>query len=217
MITREYKVILRNSEDHPKQDLLVNSQFKRIIARAGRRGGKTVAVATRAVKRFLQGRRQLYTAPTSEQTDAFWFEVKKALEEPIKAGVYHKDESERFIEIPGTKKRIKAKTAWNADTLRGDYADDLYFDEFQLTNEDAWDEVGEPMLLDNNGDAVFIYTPPSLKSTGVSKARDPRHASKLFEKASKDETGLWQAIHFTSHENPFISKEALNEADHRPV
>ena len=63
------------------------------------------------------------------------------------------------------------------------------------------------MLADNNGDAVFIYTPPSLYSTGVSKARDPRHASKLFKKAEED--ALWQAIHFTSHDNPHISQEAL--------
>jgi hypothetical protein len=110
----------------------------------------------------------------------------------------------------GTKQRIKAKTAWNANTLRGDFADDLYLDEFQLMNEDAWDEVGQPMLLDNNGDAVFIFTPPSLKSQGVSKARDPRHASKLFKTALTDTSGLWEAIHFTSHDNPFINKDALN-------
>ena len=43
--------------------------------------------------------------------------------------------------------------------LRGDYADELILDEFQLMNEDIWDAVGAPMLLDNNGDASFhLYT-----------------------------------------------------------
>ncbi len=204
-----HKCVTPDGRLHEPQDRLVNSVAKRLVVKAGRRGGKTWGIAKRAVKRFLKGRRQLYTAPTSEQTDSFWFEVKRALREPIDAGVFKCNESERFIEKPGTKQRIKAKTCWNADMLRGDAAADLYFDEFQLTNEDAWDEVGAPMLLDNNGDAVFIFTPPSLKGVGISKARDPRHASKLFKKAQADTTGFWQTIHFTSLENPFISQEAL--------
>jgi len=78
-------------------------------------------------------------------------------------------------------------------------------------DEDTWDVVGAPMLLDNDGDALFIYTPPSLRSAGVSKARDPRHASKMFRAAAEDQTGRWQALHFTSHDNPYISGAALQE------
>jgi hypothetical protein len=88
-------------------------------------------------------------------------------------------------------------------------ADDLYLDEYQLMNEDAWEVVGQPMLLDNNGNAVFIYTPPSLISAGASKARDPLHASKLFKKAAADQSGMWEVFHFTSWDNPFISQDAL--------
>lgn len=203
------QVVLPSMERHPHQAEFVNSSKKRIVVRAGRRGGKTVGVAIRTVTRFLQGRRQLYAAPTSEQVGKFWFEVCQALEPGIRLGYLKKNESELFIEKPGTEQRIKAKTAWNADMLRGDYADDLYLDEYQLMNEDTWEIVGAPMLLDNNGDAVFIYTPPSLRSAGVSKARDPRHAAKLFKKAQEDTTGRWQTVHFTSHDNPYISKEAL--------
>jgi len=206
---REYIVHLRNPQRHPPQQQFVESTSKRVLIKAGRRGGKTVGIAIRAVKRFLEGRRQLYAAPTTEQTDTFWFEVKRSLAEPVEAGIFKQNESEQFIELPGTKQRIKAKTAWNANTLRGDYADDLYLDEFQLMAEDTWNEVGAPMLLDNNGDAVLIYTPPSLHSSGVSKARDPRHASKMFKKALADTSGMWETIHFSSHENPFISHEAL--------
>jgi hypothetical protein len=205
----ELVVHLRNPETHPAQLQMVNSTAKRLIVKAGRRGGKTVGFAIRSVKRFLEGRRQLYAAPTSEQTETFWWEVKRALAEPVKAGIFKQNDSEQWIELPGTKQRIKAKTAWNGNTLRGDFADDLYLDEFQLMAEDTWGEVGQPMLLDNNGDAVFIFTPPSLAATGVSKARDPRHASKMFKAALEDKTGMWQAIHFTSHDNPFISREAL--------
>ena len=197
---------------HVAQESFIDSKYKRIVIKAGRRGGKTVGIAQKAVKVFLAGDRVLYAAPTIEQVDAFWFEVCRALREPIEAGRLRKNESEHTIELVGTKQRIKAKTAWNADTLRGDYAKLLILDEFQLMNEDSWAVVGQPMLLDNNGDAVFIFTPPSLRSAGVSKAHDPRHASKLFKLAQADTTGLWQAIHFTSLDNPFLSQEALQLA-----
>ena len=53
----------RDTSQHPSQDLFVTSTKKRIVVKAGRRGGKTVGIAKRAVKRFLLGRRQLYGTP----------------------------------------------------------------------------------------------------------------------------------------------------------
>lgn len=170
-----------------------------------------MGVSIRAVKRFLSGRRVLYAAPTSEQIDRFWVTVTRALHEPIDAGVFIKNETNHTVELPGTEQRIRAKTAWNADTLRGDYADDLILDEWQLMNEDAWRLVGAPMLLDNNGDATFIYTPPSLNSRSTSKATDPQHAAKLFKRAKADTSGRWATFHFASRDNPHISEEALSE------
>src|ERR1051326_3985612 len=99
------------------------------------------------------GRRVLYAAPTSDQLQAFWREVNLALAECL-VRLYAKNETEHVIEKLGTTNRIRAKTAWNADTLRGDYADVLIFDEWQLMDEGAWEDVGAPMLLDNNGDAT---------------------------------------------------------------
>lgn len=207
----ELVVRLPSSARHPRQSAFVECTAKRIVVRAGRRGGKTTGVAKRSVKRFLAGRRQLYATPTAEQIDAFWSAVCLALQEPIDAGILYKNETKHIIEVPGTKQRIRAKTAWNADTLRGDYADDLYLDEWQLMNEDAWEVVGAPMLADNDGDATFIYTPPSLRSRSVTKAHDPQHAAKLFKKAGLDTTGRWATFHFSSKENPYISQLAIDE------
>ncbi len=198
-------------EPHAYQAAFIDCQAKRVIIRAGRRGGKTVGVATRAVRRFLLGRRQLYATPTQEQIDRFWQEVKRALAPAIDAGLLYKNETKHIIEIPKTEVRIRAKTAWNADTLRGDYADDLTLDEWQLMNEDTWGVVGAPMLIDNNGDAVFIYTPPSLHSRSASKADDPQHAAKLYRKHEHDESGRWATFHFSSLDNPFVSAEAIDE------
>lgn len=164
-----------------------------------------------AVETFLNNERVLYTAPTTEQIDTFWYEIKQALSEPIRVGIYAKNETEHIIERKDTENRIQCKTAWNADMIRGSYADLLIMDEYQLCAEDLWGLVGAPMLLDQAGRAMFIYTPPSLHSRSVSKARDPLHAAKLFKKAQQDTTGRWEAFHFSSHDNPYISRDALTE------
>ena len=203
------KVTLPSPHEH--QAHFIDSQAKRKVIRAGRRGGKTVGVGIYAVELFLDRKRVLYAAPTADQLDTFWRSIKASLREPIKAGVFRKNEVEHYIELEGTEQRIRAKTAWNADTLRGDYADILILDEWQLMNEEAWDRVGAPMLLDNDGDAVFIYTPPSLQSRSVSKARDPQHAAKLFKRAAQDDSGRWATFHFKSADNPHISQAALSE------
>lgn len=204
------EILIHLRTPHPKQQEIRDSLAKRKVVRAGRRGGKTVIGATVCCDKFLLGMRPLYATPTTEQLETWWYEVKKALAEPLEAGIYRKNETEHTIELPGTKTRMRGKTAWNADMLRGDYTDYLVLDEYQLMNEDTWLVVGMPMLLDNNGDAMFIYTPPSLHSRSITKAKDPRHASKMFKAAREDTTGLWQAFHFSSHDNPHISKEALS-------
>ena len=196
---------------HKQQEGFINSPAKRKIIRAGRRGGKTVGSAILAVKHFLDGKRVLYAAPTSDQIDRFWTEVNRALNPAVEAKALYRNLTHHIIEVPGTENRIRAKTAWNADMLRGDYADLLILDEWQMMDEATWDEVGAPMLLDTNGDAVFIYTPPSLKTRRFSKAKDPQHAAKLFKRAQADESGRWAAFTFSSHENPHLSREALDE------
>ena len=196
---------------HDKQRDFIESTAKRKVVRAGRRGGKTVGAARIALNAFLDHKRVLYAAPTQDQIERFWTTVTRSLLEPIDAKVLYKNETMHIIEVPGTENRIRAKTAFNADTLRGDYADLLILDEWQLMSEDAWNTVGAPMLLDNNGDAVFIYTPPSLNSRSTSKAKDPQHAAKLFKRAAQDTTGRWATFNFSSHDNPHISKEALGD------
>ena len=185
---------------HTHQSAFMRSPAKRKVICAGRRGGKTVGVASYAVERMLAGRRVLEAAPTADQTNAFWEACKKALQEAIDAKVIYKNETDRVLEMPGGKGRIRAKTAWDADSLRGDYADELILDEYSIMDPSAWDEVGAPMLLDNDGNAIFIFTP-----------KRKNHAHKLYQRAKADTKGRWEAFHFVSHDNPHLSPEALAE------
>lgn len=197
---------------HNIQKRILESKAKRIVIRAGRRSGKTTVAAMIAVRHFLNGDRVLYGTPTQEQVDAFWWEVKKALVNVIDADLFYKNETLHLIELRGTKQRIRAKTCWDADTLRGDSAKILILDEYHLMNEDVWGLVGAPMLLDwDDGKAIFIYTPPSLHSRSTSKARDSQHATKLFKRVQESSDPRWEAFHFTSLDNPHISQEALED------
>jgi hypothetical protein len=190
---------IRLKKPHLKQESFMRSKAKRKCVCAGRRAGKTTGMATYAIEEALNGRRILEAAPTSDQTSAFWDECKKALAAPIAAERIYKNETERLLVFPNGG-RIRTKTAWNADTLRGDHADLLILDEYSIMDPSAWDEVGAPMLLDNNGDAVFIFTP---------KRRN--HAFTVYNRALGDMTGRWEAFHFTSLDNPHLSPDALAE------
>ena len=215
--SNEFRVHLKRPHSH--QEAFLRSRAKHKVIRAGRRAGKTTGMAIIAVESFLAGHRVLYAAPTDEQISQFWREVKTALAALIEAGVFYKNETEHIIERAGMSQRIKAKTAWNADTLRGDYADLLILDEWQPMDETVWEDVGAPMLLDNNGDAIFVYTPPSIRSQELSKARDPRHAAKMYKMAlieqeaakAKGRSPRWEAFHYSSQDNPHISQGALGE------
>lgn len=197
-MTRELTVHLKRPSKI--QTEFIDSSAKRKVICTGRRAGKTSGVSILAVEKFLAGKRILYATPTQEQIDRFWQEIKIALSEPIQAGVFYKNETRHIIEVPGTEQRIRAKTAWDADTLRGDYGDVLILEEYSIMDPATWDEVGAPMLLDNDGDAVFIFTP-----------KRKNHAWKLYQRAIGDTSGRWQAWHFTSYDNPYLSKEALAE------
>jgi len=163
------------------------------------------------VQRFLTGKRVLYAAPTSDQVGAFWTEVCRALAEPLQAKVFKKNETAHTIELPGTTQGIRAKTAWHPDHLRSDWCDLAILDEYQMQDADCWGLVVAPMLLDTGGDAVFIWTPPSLRMLAQAHGRDPHHAAKLFAQAAADTTGRWATFHFTSHDNPYLSRTALEE------
>jgi hypothetical protein len=182
---------------HPKQRAFLRSPSKRRVICAGRRGGKTTGASIFAAEQGLAGRRVLEAAPTATQTDAFWGAVKRYCQPLLDAKLVTKNETDRSLTF-WNGGYIRCKTAWNADTLRGDYADVLILDEYSLMDPDAWDEVGAPMLLDNGGTAVFIFTP---------KRRN--HAYRMWVRAMTEESERWQAWKFTSHDNPHLDAEAL--------
>jgi hypothetical protein len=185
---------------HMMQARILASKAKRHCVCSGRRSGKTTLAASLAVEKMFDGRRVLLASTTQEQADAFWEKCTEWLRPVIDSGIVQRNIQRRILTMPSSGGRIKVKTASDADTLRGDYADFLVLDECALLAPDAWEKVGAPMLLDNDGDAWFISTP-----------RRRNWFFHLYQKALADETGRWKAWHFTSYDNPHLSTDALDE------
>ena len=183
---------------HPKQHAIKHDKAKRKVICAGRRAGKTTLMAMMAIEDALRGRRVLYATPTQDQSEQFWVKCKGWIAPLLNRGVVVKNETRHSLSF-WNKGHIKAKTAWDADTLRGDYADRLMLDEYPLMKASAWDLVGAPMLLDNDGDALFIGTP-----------KRKNHFFHLYVRGLQDGK-RWRSWQFTSHDNPYLSRAALAE------
>lgn len=198
---------VRLPELHPKQLEIKASPAKRKVINCGRRVGKTFMGAWEAVDKMCDGRRVLLASTTQEQADAFWEYCKRWLE-PFTDGEHaeiKKNETRRTLEMESTGGRIRVKTASDADTLRGDFADFLILDECAMLAPNAWNEVGAPMLLDNGGDAWFLSTP-----------RRRNWFFGLYQRAISDDIrsggrGRWAYFHATSYDNPHLDAEALEE------
>ena len=108
---------------HPLQREIEDSPAKRKVVVVGRRAGKTVMVSRIACKGLLAGKRVLYATPKETQTETFWRNCKDWLAPLLPYGLY-KNETLHLLEMPGLG-TIRAKTGYDADTLRGDYADIL--------------------------------------------------------------------------------------------
>lgn len=195
------KAILHLPHLHKKQQEIDDSNAKRKVINFGRRAGKTFYFSHLSVRTASIGKDVLYAAPTQKQTTAFWTVCKEWLKPAIEAGIVKKNEVSRTITFLSTGGTIEAQTAHDADTLRGSGQDLLILDEYAYMKPNAWEKVGAPMLLDNDGDAVFGSTPEVGRN----------HFYVMALKAQLDEDDRWEYFTCTSHDNPFLSEEALAE------
>lgn len=190
-------LVLSVPAPHEKQALIDACDKKRVLVNAGRRGGKTVWASRKAIKEANAGRQVLYIAPVSAQTDAFWMNCKDWLADALLVGLVKKNETKRTMEF-WSGGRIEARTGNKPDHLRGGYGDYIVLDEYAYQAPEIWEKVCSPMLLDNNGSVVFIST-PNLRN----------HFYHLYLKAEESED--WAVFQFSSHDNPHLSVEALED------
>lgn len=147
----------------PGQLELLQTDHPRKIVRGLRRCGKTTVAALVAIEAFERGHFVLYASP--HDTELFWQEVRRRLRGH---NSFEHDGSRIAFRTDGSPGYIKAKVAWNPDTLRGNpdifwgrslTADFtfLILDEFQNMDKNTWTEVGDRELAKHDKAPALIY------------------------------------------------------------
>lgn len=186
---------------HKAQDEVAIDNHRFRILCCGRRWGKTT-LAVEEIKgvALSKNARIAYIAPTIQQArDIAWQMLLQELKPVIKKS---KESPSLEIEIYNTKKGTSriALRGWEAiETLRGQFFDFIVIDEVaSMRNFNLhWHEVVRPTLTDTKGHVMFISTPKGFN-----------HFYDLFNTQDED----YKSFHFTSYDNPFISKEEIDKA-----
>ena len=196
MMTSKHLVV-RLPKPHVKQAEIEDCKLKRILVNAGRRAGKTFMVSRIAINKANAGKRVLYIAPITDQTDAFWEMVCEWLAIPIAVGLVKKNEQKRTLLFLKSGGRIQAKTGKLPDHLRGGWGDYIILDEYAYQNPIVWTKVCSPMTADTNATVMFISTPDYRN-----------HFYLMYLKALINKK--WKVFTFSTLDNPHLSEEALD-------
>lgn len=186
-------------DPHPAQKKIMASPARNKVICCGRQFGKTVFAVNTLLKRALvDGGNYWYVAPTYKQAKQIaWSMLLEAVKKLPKELVKKTNESELYV-IIGNNAKIYIKGADEPDSLRGVALNGAILDEYAFMKPDVFEKVIEPMFLTTNGWAIFISTPNGFN-----------HFYDLFI-AAKSRTD-WDTFHFTSYDNPFASKDFLDE------
>ncbi len=196
---------------HPGQAALFNSDARFKVCAAGRRFGKShfacVMLGMMGMMKEWKGYELTienpvyYVAPTFDQAKrVMWPKMKTILGYAKQGGLIVKENiNDGWVELVSGR-RIFIKGADNPDTLRGEGYHYVVLDEYADMKSGTWNEIIDPALMDVEGDALFIGTP-----------KGKNHFYELFMGALEGGDGWdgWEAFHFQSMDNPFISRKEL--------
>lgn len=188
---------------HDKQKQVIRSRARFKIVRAGRRSGKTI-LETEDMSFTGVSEKDMpifYIAPTQTQARAIIWEGLKAR----LSGIGQVNEQRLEMRVPTQDGGFSTITVagWeNRENFRGRKAKKIYFDEVDTMRNFfiGWQEIFRPALADYQGDAMFAGTPkkenPNLRRLEKIGMIDPDY----------------EAFHFTTADNPFISREEIEKA-----
>lgn len=213
---------------HPGQAAIFNSPARFKIVAAGRRFGKShFAAITLGIEALRTENAAGYTltaehgvyyvAPTFDQAKRImWPKLREILGFAQTGGfIANENVNDGWLELINGR-RIYIKGADNPDSLRGIGLSYVVLDEYADMKSNVWDEILEPALMDVVGSALFIGTP-----------KGKNHFFKLFmgalEKPKMRVDGEdmdfwkdWEAFHFKSVDNPFLSAAELKRQMNDP-
>ncbi len=211
---------------HPGQAAIYNSPARFKVVAAGRRFGKSHFAAimlgiagmqtTNARGYDLTDEHGVYyVAPTADQgRRVMWPKLRNLLGYERTGGwIRNENVNDGWLELINGR-RIYIKGAEDPDRLRGIGLSFVVLDEYADMKASVWDEIIDPALMDVEGDALFIGTPKGknhfykLFMGALHKPIDPRTGYNAWED--------WEAFHFKSSDNVFLSAKELRRISNDP-
>lgn len=200
---------------HPGQLQVIQSKKRFVIVTAGRRWGKTVLAASRAISKALDPantrRKHVFIiAPIATQAKLLYWQFLLDKLQPV--GLVENALSNEGHIFLKNGVMIGVKGSDRPDTLRGVGLYHVEMDEYADMKPETWESIIRPALADVRGTAGFIGTP---------KGRN--HFYELVQDALKEENAPeWDYFHFPSSANPFLpadeielSKKVMSSASFR--
>lgn len=210
---------------HPGQTAIYNSPARFKVVAAGRRFGKSHFAACMLGIEALRTENErgyrltaedgvYYVAPTADQARrVMWPKLRTILGYKQAGGfIARENVNDGWIELVSGR-RIYIKGADNPESLRGIGLSYVVLDEYADMKANVWTEIIRPALMDVEGGALFIGTPKGknhffkLFMCALEKPEIP-----IFGDDEDDGAGVWdewEAFHFKSMDNPFLSRKEL--------
>jgi len=197
-------------EPHPDQ-LKIHTALRpfcsglMVLVIAGRRFGKTLLAVNEIIKRAIEipNARIWYIAPTKDQAYRiawrilFHYLPREMIAKKRDDRHYVELTNGSLIEFLGTQDQI-----W----LLGAGLHFVVFDEFPTIPWTVWYDVIKPMLMDYNGDALFIGSVPDPKIHDITT-----EFLEMYEGALYKPTSDCIGFNFSSFSNPFLNQNKLRK------
>jgi len=182
---------------YPYQQEVADDPARFKVLAAGRRAGKSQFALSESADRSINKNQDVwFLAPTFGNLNENWRKLKRAV-----GHLYtYKNEQQKIMEFAGGGS-IAFKSAERYDNLRSMGLDFAVLDEAAFMHPLVWPEVVRPMLMEREGEALFISTP---------KGR----ANWFFRMWSREAEGKkgWKSWQFPSSASPLITKEEVADA-----
>lgn len=174
----------------------------RILA-AGRRYGKTILAINELIRQAIKwpNKRSWYVAPTYRQVETIaWRDPSHSIFKFLPPELM-KSKSEVDLTITLTNGHlIEFKGADKEDRLRGVGLKFVVLDEYGFMKPNVWQEIIEPMLSTERGEALFIGTPDARSE----------HFYDLYNLGLNNKNPEYKSWLFHSIQNPYFPKSEID-------
>lgn len=184
---------------HDKQRHIIKTAKRFNVLKCGRRFGKSTMAEELIINPALDGFPVAYYAPTYKDLNDFWIKIKEIVYPIIRS----KDEQVKQIRLI-TGGIIDMWSLDDGNSGRGRKYKRVVIDECEKSQklEIAWQGTIRATLTDYIGDCWFLST-PGFGNT---------YFKELSKKHIEDQHSIWQSWTYTTYDNPFISKDEVDQA-----